>query len=112
MKRVKIRPSDEGTACVLADKGYDSSKLRTEILSHNFKPIIPFNKRNIKDKSKIKHLSKDEYYIYKRRIKIEHFFSWIKKNKRISEVNEKREKAFMGFVYLAACIIIQKHLQT
>jgi len=68
---------------LMADKGYDS-KLTRKILSDNrIHSIIPFNKRNTKDPSKIKHLTDIERKQYRRRIKIENTFSWIKKNKRI-----------------------------
>ena len=35
-------------------------------------PIIPYNKRNTKDKNKINKLTKSEKIRYKKRIKIEH----------------------------------------
>ena len=43
-----------------ADKGYCSNKNRIKLLNSNIIPIIPFNKRNTKDKTKIKCLTCDE----------------------------------------------------
>ena len=56
--------------------------MSTPILSKQSAPIkweyigstIPFNKRNTKDINKIKYLNGTEAEIYKKRIKIEHFF--------------------------------------
>jgi transposase len=95
---------------LMADKGYDSSYIRNDLIKNNIKPIIPFNRRNTKDINKIKTLNEHDKKLYKLRIKIENSFSWLKKNKRISEVNEKTLNSYLNFVYLAISIIIFKRL--
>ena len=96
---------------LMADKGYDSKRIRDILTDYGVKPIIPFNKRNTKNKTKIKHLSNEDTILYKKRIKIENTFSWIKKNKRITEINEKTRISYINFVYLAIILIISKRLQ-
>ena len=44
---------DKKNTIFMADAGYDSSKLRTKLNNYFNKLIIPFNKRNTKDKNKI-----------------------------------------------------------
>ena len=69
---------------LLADKGYDSMKLRNKLIEKGFIPIIPYNRRNTKDPEKIKHLTEKEKMIYKQRIRIEQTFMKLKRNKRIN----------------------------
>lgn len=33
---------------MLADKGYDSAKIRNQLIENGYIPIIPYNKRNTK----------------------------------------------------------------
>ena len=65
----------------------------------------------IREIQKIKHLSNEDTILYKKRIKMENTFSWIKKNKRITEINEKTRISYINFVYLAIILIISKRLQ-
>lgn len=68
---------------LLADLGYDSSKIRNKLIEKGFTPIIPFNKRNTKNKDLIKHICGKHNIIYKRRILIEQTFMKLKRNRRI-----------------------------
>ena len=90
---------------ILADSAYDSKDLRKFIIDNGFIPLIYRNKRNIKNEQNIQKLTSDEIKIYKERSIVETCFSWMKKNKRIKELNEKRIKAYNGFLNLAICKI-------
>lgn len=86
----------------LGDKGYCSKQLRNILEDDNYVPIIDFNNRNTKDKTKIKKLSKDEFKIYKKRIMIEYTFGKLKKNfRRIDLRYDKCISTFESFVYMA-----------
>ena len=95
---------------LLADKGYDSRKLRNLLNILHLEHIIPYNKRNTKDENKIKHLSSEEKIKYKKRIKIEHSFSWIKRYKRIQEFNEKNIKIYESFLYFSLCSMLNNKI--
>lgn len=86
---------------LLGDKMYDTKEFREKVTNKGYSCIIDYNKRNTKDVNKIKKLKKKEKYKYKKRIIIENCFSWLKKNKRIKEINEKKMSAYISFVYLA-----------
>lgn len=86
---------------LLADKGYDSSKIRNYLKSNNYSTIIPYNKRNTKDVNKIKELNDIEKNMFKSRIEIEHVWCKLKKNKRIFVMNEKNIKSYKSFLYMA-----------
>ena len=70
---------DKKNTIFMADAGYDSKKLREELNKKFYKSIIPFNKRNTKDKTKIKVLTNEDKKLYKSRINIENTFLKIKK---------------------------------
>lgn len=93
---------------ILADTGYDSRKLRETLISLDYKPIIDYNKRNTKDTTKIKRLTKDEIKIYNKRSTIERTINRIKMNKRINLRYDSKIQNFMGFVYLALISILCK----
>ena len=105
-----LKNKSKKNTIMMADKGYDSSFIRNKLIDNGVKPIIPFNKRNTKDKNKIKYLNDADTKFYKKRIKIENTFSWIKKNKRISEINEKSMKSYMNFLYLAVNLLLFKRI--
>ena len=60
---------------LLGDKGYDSISIRNKLKDQNIIPIIDYNKRNTKNKTKIKKLTVDEKEIYRKRLIVEHLFS-------------------------------------
>ena len=91
---------------LLADKGYDTKAIRSKILKSKMKCIIPFNKRNTKDVTKIKVLNESEKEIYKKRIKVEHFFGIIKRYPKINNVYEKTLCSYKNLVLLVSSMII------
>jgi len=92
---------DKKNTIFMADAGYDSNKLREKLNELFYKSIIPFNKRNTKDKNKIKILTDEEKKLYKSRINIENTFLKIKKNRRLEIVYEKKSENFLSLLYLS-----------
>jgi hypothetical protein len=84
----------------ICDKGYCSSIIRNILNNNNIIPIIPFNNRNTKDKSKIKKLTDSEKYKYKKRIRIEHIFGNLKILNKFGVRYEKYIKNYKGLIYL------------
>jgi IS5 family transposase len=100
----KLDPNKTNNKYILADKGYDSKKIRRIIRSKNYKPIIARRKTNKKQKL----LTKREKRIYKKRIIVENSFSWIRMFAKIDRYYEKTLKSFNGLILLAFSIIIFK----
>jgi transposase len=95
----------------LADKGYDSKKLRAQLISLNYVPIIPYNKRNTKDINKIKSLTNKEKIILKKRNIIERLFGKLKRSyKRLDNRYDKFIINYESFMYLALCSILLNYL--
>lgn len=84
----------------VADKGYDSDKIRMILEDRNIQSTIPY-RRNRKD---IKEIDKESY---KERNIIERFFLRIKKFRRIATRFEKNADNFMNIVLIGCvCLMI------
>lgn len=101
LDKLNIKLFNKNSTIFMADAGYDSIKLRNKLNDIFYKSIIPFNKRNTKDKNKIKTLTDEEKKLYKSRITIENTFLKIKKNRRLEIVYEKISKNFLSLIYLS-----------
>jgi len=90
---------------VVADPGYNASKIRAIMEQNGIACIIPKNKRNTKDPKKLEQqkLTKSEMITYIGRIKIENTNAIIKKCRRIDVRYDRLTKTYMGFVY-AGCM--------
>lgn len=100
----KMERNKCGNKYILADKGYDSQKIREIIRRKNYKPIISPRKTN----KKAKRLTKSEKELYKKRIIVENSFAWIRMFAKIDKYYEKTLKSFNGLLLLAFSIIIFK----
>lgn len=91
----------------LADAGYHSSKNINYLRKLGYQPIINYNKRNTKNKNKIKknEFTKKEKEIYKKRIIIESTFSWIKNYPSINQNYQKKLESYNGLLLLVFSII-------
>lgn len=97
---------------MLADSGYSSNKNNSYLKKLGYTPIIAYNKRNCKNKSTIKknQLKGKEKEIYKKRMRIESFFSWLKNFPIINQNYQKTIKSYSGLTLFAASIIIAKRI--
>jgi len=59
LDNLNIGSIDKKSTIFMADTCYDSIKLRSELNDLFYESIIPFNKRNSKDKNKIKTLTNE-----------------------------------------------------
>ncbi len=97
---------------ILGDSAYDSNIIRNKLAEQKYKKLIcPKNKRNTKNKEKLKKLKMNvnDKKIFKNRIKIEHKFCNLKQNKRIQIRYDKKSENYLGFVYLALSYDLLKY---
>ena len=94
---IKGIPTEE----LIADRGFDSNRIRLQLLSAGIEPVIP-GRRNRKvqpwydpDRYSERHL-------------VENFFAKIKQFRRIATRYEKTAACFAGMVYLAAAYLATK----
>jgi transposase len=91
---------------VLADAAYDTEAIRTYLRRRGIKCSIPDNKRNRVKPLRGRPVRFDEES-YKKRGAVERFFAWIKLGfRRIATRHERLDECFIGFIYLAAFLII------
>ncbi|MFW9952213.1 MAG: hypothetical protein ACFFKA_19000, partial [Candidatus Thorarchaeota archaeon] len=68
--------------------------------------IIPFNKRNTKDKNKIKQLTQKQKEKFKKRIIVENYYSWIKMIPKLMFVTDKSINAYSQIFKLVTAVLI------
>ena len=97
---------------ILLDAQYDSINNQKYLSEIGYVPIIAPNKRNTKDINKLrkKRLTSKQKKIYKKRMMIELFFSWIKRFPVINQNYEKTISSYKGLFTLASCIIISNNI--
>jgi len=102
----KYKNSNRHKQYLLADKGYDSKKVRKIAADKGYSVIIPYNKRNTKDKTKIKILTPKQEKIYNKRIIVENYYAWIKMTPKLMFVIEKSINMYLQLLKLTTCILI------
>ena len=95
---------------LLADKGYDSKKNHNFLKKKGYNPLIAQNIRGTKNEKLIRNFSDKEIKIYKNRIKIENYHSWIKKFHKIKYLHERNIEYYRGLVLLGVSIIISRRI--
>lgn len=73
-------------------------------------PIIKQNPKNIKNKRLIKKFTEKEEEIYRKRMKIENYHSWIKKFPKINALTERKLIYYEGFLLLGISIILHRRI--
>ena len=86
-------------ANTIADKGYDSEKLLSQIQEQGCRAVIP-PRSNRK-----KNLRKYDKHLYKERHLVECFFNKVKHFRRVFSRFDKKASSFMGFLAYASIIL-------
>ena len=96
---------------IIADKGYNDSKTKLKLRrKHNISLIYPY-KKNQKDADRQRKLNTTfERNLLKKRYIVEHFFSWLKKYKRIRQRYDKQCVNYLNFVYFGVINMIANRL--
>jgi len=90
-----------GGTIVNADRGYDSQNFVDWLISMGAVPNIPSRQSN-------KIQRECDWWQYKERHLIENFWQKIKQFRRVPTRYDKLAKTFLGFVYLAAILVLLK----
>lgn len=95
---------------LLADSGYDSKNNHNILTKKGYTPIIIQNRKNIKNKKLLRKLNIKQKNIYRKRIIIENYNSWIKKFTKIKSLYERDIESYRGLLLLAVSIIINRRI--
>ena len=83
---------------MLADKGYDSDNVRSQLLMKGILPVIP-------PRANRKEPIACNFSAYRDRNRIERMFNRLKQSRRIATRYDKTSTSFLGFLNLAAARI-------
>jgi transposase len=99
--------SDKYKHTSMADKEYDSEKIRKILKENGYKNIkILINKKNTKDPQKLERIALENKRISKDRSVIERTYAYIKSFKRLQLRYDKKSINYLGFIYFALSIDI------
>ena len=87
-------------AVLVADRGYDSDKIREDIESRNALPMIPMRKMR----------KSVDMTIYTLRNMVERSFNKLKNSRRLATRYDKTADSFLGFVDVACIRLGRRHL--
>ena len=99
---LKSRPK-----AVLADKGYSSGDLRSELKIKGIKAVIPFK---LNEKANQDGRRKPDFRLYKKRNVVERCFAILKENRRIATRSEKTARNYLSMLKLSAIRLFLKRL--
>lgn len=92
-------------AVLVADRGYDSDKIREDVESRNAVPMIPMRK-NRKVRKTV------DMTIYTLRNMVERCFNKLKNSRRLATRYDKTANSFLGFIDIACIRLWLRHLST
>jgi len=90
---------------LIGDKAYDSAKLEIALAEEDIELISPARSNQKSRKQDGRQLRR-----YKRRWKVERFFAWLLRFRRISTRYERDADNYLGFVHLGCLVILLRHL--
>ena len=96
----QVPPAPPLTHAIM-DKGYDSNRIRAQLLAEDIVPVIP-------PKSNRTEPLDYDTELYKLREKVERFFNNLKQFWRIATRYEKLSQTFLAFIHLVAAWILIK----
>ena len=103
-KRPRRRPKT-----LVADRGYDSKKLRKELRKRNIRPIIPARKyKKSKNPKAGRPAGSYQPLQYNERWKIERTFAWLYKFRRVAVRWDYYPKNYSAWVTLACIVILTR----
>ena len=92
-------------AVFVADRGYDSDKIRKNIEERNALPVIPMRKNRRVRKAV-------DMAIYTLRNQVERCFNRLKNSRRLATRYDKTAASFLGFIDIACIRLWLCHLST
>ena len=92
-------------AVLVADRGYDSDKIRADVEGRNALPMIPMRK-NRKVRKAV------DMTIYTLRNMVERCFNKLKNSRRLATRYDKTADSFLGFIDIACIRLWLRHLST
>ena len=87
---------------LIADKGYDSNAVRSDLVSRGIEPIIPARENN----RKATHQDGRKLRKYRKRWVVERTNAWIQNFRRIAMRYERSAEIYTALVHMACALIV------
>ena len=97
-------------AVLVADRGYDSDKVREDIERRNALPMIPMRMIPMRKNRKVRKTV--DMTIYALRNMVERCFNKLKNSRRLATRYDKTADSFLGFIDIACIRLWLRHLST
>jgi transposase len=91
---------------LIADKGYDSNKVRAEIVGEGIEPIIPARGNN----TKATHQDGRKLRKYRKRWIVERTNAWIQNYRRLVVRYERSADIYTGLIHMALSLIVLRRI--
>jgi len=91
---------------LIADKGYDSNKVRSDLVDLGIEPIIPARENN----KKATHQDGRKLRKYRRRWIVERTNAWIQNYRRLVVRYERSADIYTGLVHMACALIVLRRV--
>jgi transposase len=91
---------------LIADRGYDSNKVRADLAKEGIEPIIPARSNN----TKATHQDGRKLRKYRKRWIIERTNAWIQNYRRVAVRYERSADIYTGLVHMACALIVLRRV--
>ena len=104
LKTIKVAGGKPGQ--LIADKGYDSNKVRADLVKEGIEPIIPARSNN----TKATHQDGRKLRKYRKRWIVERTNAWIQNFRRVAMRYERSADIYTGLVHMACALIVLRRV--
>jgi|SRR5580692_1834524 hypothetical protein len=94
----------------IGDPAYDTKDIAKILKKKGYTQVIKQNPRRIKKKRLLRPFNESQKTIYRKRMIIENYHSWLKRFIKIKSLNERLIENYMGLLYLGISIIINRRI--
>ena len=91
---------------LIGDKGYDSNKVRADLVKEGIEPIIPARSRNIN----ATHQDGRKLRKYRKRWIVERTNAWIQNHRRLVVRYERSADIYTGLIHMACALIVLRRV--
>lgn len=91
---------------LIADRGYDSNRVRADLVKEGIEPIIPARSNN----TRATHQDGRKLRKYRKRWIVERTNAWIQNYRRVVVRYERSADIYTGFVHIACALIVLRRV--
>lgn len=106
LETVRINGERRNPEELIADRGYDSNKVRQDLVAEGIEPIIPARENN----RRATHQDGRKLRKYRRRWIIERTNAWLQNFRRVAMRHERSADIYTALVHMACALIVLRRI--